>query len=420
MASLPPKPPVRKSDSDDVPPGLHPKHSSSGTFRRSPVLNSLHDENAHVVTIVRSPSVSKVSGAVSPGPTSPHRVSDDGSVASGLNTPFIINVPDDEEPITSGLQAKLDFAYNVSWLVNLLLLVSKGYAWWISGSKAVLASLVDSFVDLVSQVVIFVAEWRSRKMDPRFPVGQARLETIGVLGCALIMALASVQVVQDSAMALYGGFADHVLPDIDAGLIMYIVLGSATALKLICYVLCVALASKSDSMVALAEDHLNDIMSNVAAAVTAAIATRVEGAWWVDPVGAITISAYILWRWFDIAKTQVDKIVGRGAPTDFIEELATIADAHHEDLTVDVIRAYHFGARYMVEMEVVMPIEFTLKQVHDISLNLQNRLEALEPVERAFVHVDYARRDQPEHRTERLLAGLPVLREESIGAGGSP
>ena len=46
----------------------------------------------------------------------------------------------------------------------------------------------------ISQVVIFIAEWQSRKMDPRFPVGQARLETLGVLLCALIMALASVQV----------------------------------------------------------------------------------------------------------------------------------------------------------------------------------------------------------------------------------
>ena len=77
------------------------------------------------------------------------------------------------------------------------------------------SSLVDSFVYLVwcdvrillppsgtevhtspqvSQVVIFVAEWQSKKMDPRFPVGQARLETLGVLLCALIMALASCQV----------------------------------------------------------------------------------------------------------------------------------------------------------------------------------------------------------------------------------
>lgn len=129
----------------------------------------------------------------------------------------------------------------------------------------------------VSQIVIWVAESRSRRMDPRFPVGQTRLETIGVLACALIMALASVQVVQESAVCLYEGFAEQRPPEIDAGLIMYLVLGGATALKLLCYVLCIALASKSDSMVALAEDHLNDIMSNVGAAVTAAVAVQVRG-----------------------------------------------------------------------------------------------------------------------------------------------
>ena len=58
-------------------------------------------------------------------------------------------------------------------------------------------------------------------------------------------------------------------------------------------------------MVALAEDHLNDIFSNVAAAATAVIAKGLEGAWWTDGVGAILISLYILWRWLDIAKGQV-------------------------------------------------------------------------------------------------------------------
>lgn len=49
--------------------------------------------------------------------------------------------------------APLPHTDNVSWVVNILLLVAKGYAWWISGSKAVLASLVDSFVDLVRQTI---------------------------------------------------------------------------------------------------------------------------------------------------------------------------------------------------------------------------------------------------------------------------
>jgi divalent metal cation (Fe/Co/Zn/Cd) transporter len=49
-------------------------------------------------------------------------------------------------------------------------------------------------------------------------------------------------------------------------------------------VVCNALKSKSDSMVALAEDHLNDIMSNLAALAGAAATTLVVGGWWIDPV----------------------------------------------------------------------------------------------------------------------------------------
>lgn len=44
--------------------------------------------------------------------------------------------------------------------------------------------------------------------DPRFPVGKARLETIGVLGCACIMSVATVEVVQDAVRALYDGLAN--------------------------------------------------------------------------------------------------------------------------------------------------------------------------------------------------------------------
>jgi len=50
----------------------------------------------------------------------------------------------------SGLRRQLDFAYGLSWIVNIVLLVAKLYAYWISQSKAVLASAADSAVDLVS------------------------------------------------------------------------------------------------------------------------------------------------------------------------------------------------------------------------------------------------------------------------------
>lgn len=45
---------------------------------------------------------------------------------------------------------------------------------------------------------------------------------------------------------------------------------------------------------------------------------------------------------------QMDKIVGRGAPEEFVRELAEVAANHHGALSVDCVRAYHAGTRYMV------------------------------------------------------------------------
>lgn len=46
-----------------------------------------------------------------------------------------------------------------------------------------------------------------------------------------------------------------------------------------------------------------------------------------------------------VPRPQVDKIVGRGADADFVKQLESLANSHHRDMGLDVIRAYHFGAR---------------------------------------------------------------------------
>ena len=57
-------------------------------------------------------------------------------------------------------------------------------------------------------------------------------------------------------------------------------------------------------MLALAEDHRNDIVSNLGAIAFGAIASTSQKVWWFDPVGAILISLYIIWSWMCILKGQ--------------------------------------------------------------------------------------------------------------------
>lgn len=129
-------------------------------------------------------------------------------------------------------------------------------------------------------------------------------------------------VVQYSASDLYEGVFHHKFPFLEVNLSLYVILGVGIVAKFVLWVYCVRLntVAKSDMLEALAEDHLNDVLSNAAAMITASIAYNTT-AWWVDPAGAILISVIIISRWINIIYEQVKKVVGHTAPQEFIDQV---------------------------------------------------------------------------------------------------
>jgi divalent metal cation (Fe/Co/Zn/Cd) transporter len=65
---------------------------------------------------------------------------------------------------------------------------------------------------------------------------------------------------------------------------------------------------------------------------------------------------------------------------------------------VDTTRAYHFGDSFLVETDIVLSNKMELEKAHDIGESLQIKIEDLEEVERAFVHLDTETEHKPEHK----------------------
>ncbi len=53
-----------------------------------------------------------------------------------------------------------------------------------------------NIVDLLSQMILKVADMYINKHSADYPVGRSRLEALSVLGCAGLMIVASVEVIQ--------------------------------------------------------------------------------------------------------------------------------------------------------------------------------------------------------------------------------
>jgi divalent metal cation (Fe/Co/Zn/Cd) transporter len=74
------------------------------------------------------------------------------------------------------------------------------------------------------------------------------------------------------------------------------------------------------------------------------------------------------------------------------------------DITaIDTVRSYYSGPRLIVEVDVVMNADSSLRHTHDTAEELQIKLESLPNVERAYVHVDYETSHAPEHFLKKEL-----------------
>ncbi len=348
------------------------------------------------------------------------------------------------------------FAIDISLWINISITAVKAVAYLETSSLSILAALVDSVLDVVSQFILAYTEHRSSKSrsSAHYPAGAARLEPVGVLSCAALMGFASLGVLKESLEKLYIGVIEDESIMGDEDWSSFWSMFSIVVVKLGLYWLCqkvgtvktaeAAASNNGDTvtegaattsyyvdstMEALAQDHWNDCLSNVVAAVALFCTFSNEHLWVLDPIGAIFISCYIIFSWYATGKEQIEHLTGKAAPRDFIEELHEMANNFDPKmvvsancsriymisfnansflfLKVDVVRAYHFGPKFLVELEVVLPRDTLLHESHDLGMELQYEIESREEVERCFVHIDYESRPYDEH----VVSKVPELRE---------
>jgi cation diffusion facilitator family transporter len=399
-------------------------------------------------------------------------------------------------------------ALSLSLYFNIAILVWKLVAYLQTSSLSVLAALLDSVLDVVSQVVLYYTEKHSslQRSSAFYPAGASRLEPIGVLTCAALMGMASFEVLKQSITKLISA-ASNLQPNLSSVVGMSLVVIIKLALLWLCRrgalkrqvrtavtttrsshtaeaqhkatmpaagsessVLCATMnmtawtttpaansklhsyhnCSEHDdhannvpairasaqnhdganpvqeqgntilwetadpTLEALAQDHWNDCLSNGVAVVALVVTMYDRNLWFLDPIGAIIISLYIIYSWYTMGKEQIEHLTGKSAPAEFIAELVDLANGFDERISVDTVRAYHFGSKFLVEIEVVMDASTHLFESHDVGMALQYKIEGREEVERCFVHIDYQNRPYDEHVVSKVPELLDKYTQEPL------
>ncbi|KAG6380742.1 CDF manganese transporter [Boletus reticuloceps] len=280
-----------------------------------------------------------------------------------------------------------------SLVANFSLCIIQLYAAISSVSLALIATSIDACFDFGSNLFLYFINKKADKMDVnKWPVGGARLETIGNIVYGSLMSSVNLVVVVEAVRALLSS-----PPKDTFNLPSILAVAAALGVKILLFMYCHALRSKSSQVHILWEDHRNDIFINGFGILTAAGGGKLR--WWLDPLGGLLIATGVIIAWLRTIYEQFGLLAGKSAPNEFIQLVTYKAMTFSTEVDkIDTVRAYHSGPEYFVEVDIVMNASTPLWKAHDISQQLQDKLEDLPNVERAFVHVDHETTHAPEHR----------------------
>lgn len=305
------------------------------------------------------------------------------------------NEDDDEE------QAQHEKAMKISNYANIVLLAFKIYATIKTGSLAIAASTLDSLLDLMAGGILWFTHLSMKKINIyKYPIGKLRVQPVGIVIFAAIMATLGLQILIQAVEQLIQHKPTEKMSS-NQLLWLYAIMLSATAVKLALWLYCKS--SRNEIVRAYAKDHYFDVVTNVVGLIAAVLGNKFY--WWIDPAGAILLAVYTIINWSGTVVENAVSLVGQSAPPEFLQKLTYLVIRHPLVQRVEMIRAYTFGVLYFVEVDIELPEELPLKEAHVIGETLQNKIEKLTEVERAFVHLDFECDHKPEHIVRSKLPG---------------
>ncbi|KAE8124507.1 hypothetical protein FH972_019385 [Carpinus fangiana] len=260
-------------------------------------------------------------------------------------------------------------AVHASNIANLVLFAAKVFASIESRSLAVIASTMDSLLDLLSGFILWFTSNAMRYPNQyNYPIGKKRMQPVS-----------------------------HTKMGSEEEIWVIGIMVSVTIVKFVLMVYCRRF--KNEIVRAYAQDHFFDVITNSIGLAAAVLAVKFY--WWIDPTGAIIIALYTINTWAKTVIENVGSLIGRTAPPEFLAKLTYLIWNHHEEIkNIDTVRAYTFGSHYFVEVDIVLPEDMYLHKAHNIGETLQEKLEQLPEVERAFVHIDFEFTHRPEHKAK--------------------
>ncbi|EQA10579.1 cation diffusion facilitator family transporter [Glaesserella parasuis] len=272
-------------------------------------------------------------------------------------------------------------AANFAVIVAATLIIAKAFAWWQTGSMAILAAMTDSLVDLFASLTnMLVLRFALQPADDDHTFGHGKAESLAALaqsafitGSATFLLLQGIQrltepqLVQSSELGIAISLFSIVLT---AALVLY----QKKVVKL----------TQSPAIEADSLHYQTDLYMN--AAILVAMILNIYGVIYADALFAIGIALYILFNAAKMCWEAVQSLLDKALPQEEVDQIWAIALQHPRIIGIHDVKTRRAGAIRFIQLHLELDDHLPLVIAHDITDSLEQKILAVFPHSEVIIH----------------------------------
>ncbi len=261
----------------------------------------------------------------------------------------------------------------VSSLTATILIIIKLAVGLLSGSVAVLASAIDSILDLIVSAFNYFAINKAEKpADEQFNYGRGKVEALAAVIEGTVITMSGIFIFYESIKKAYRGeIVSHLTPSV---IVMVISLILTVALVMFLNFV----AKKTDNMVIKADalHYKTDIFSNGIILISLVV-IQLTDFYLIDSIMGVAISTYIVYSAYEIIKDGVYMLLDAALDEEIVQNIKDIIK--NEKLVND----YHFlktrksGNTNFVDVHLVFDTDISLLEAHRAADRVEDNIREL-------------------------------------------
>lgn len=264
------------------------------------------------------------------------------------------------------------------------LILAKLVAWFISDSVSILATLVDSSLDVLASMVNLIAVHHAlQPADREHRFGHGKAEALAGLGQSMFIAgSAGILLLQGisrliNPKPLSAGF------ELGIGVMLFSIVAT---LILITFQRYVIRRTDSTAIKADALHYKTDLLVN--GSVIVALVLTFYGWDIVDPLFAIAIALFILYSAWSIVREAVDLLMDHELPDEERQKIRAIIMNHPSAIGLHDLRTRRSGTTVFVQLHLELDENLLLRDAHAIADELERQVANLFDEAEVIIHED--------------------------------